>query len=83
MVNDRLPSALEAAFTRPTGGTLPAINGDVKSTPNGAASSIASLETDEWPERPVARVNSVEPGSPASESVSLTRLRRYDIKADE
>ncbi|ORX35786.1 hypothetical protein BD324DRAFT_631685 [Kockovaella imperatae] len=71
-VQDLLGPALENAFTTGTnmsGGPLSASN----PVPNGSASSNAHRPNhqttddmpDEWPDTPLARVNSVAPGSPA------------------
>lgn len=82
-VTNLLPAALEAAFARPAYATSPATtstsqpNGD-QAAPNGAASSPAAppaptsvIDPDvSWPALPVARVDSVENGSPAAEAVS-------------
>ncbi|WVR07107.1 hypothetical protein IAU60_004147 [Kwoniella sp. DSM 27419] len=84
-LNDLLAVALEEAFSRPAAGnsaqsvtspiangdsTSPQVNGDVRSHINGER---------EWPERAIARVNSVAPSSPSSRAGLMSGDLIYDF----
>ncbi|WWC70088.1 uncharacterized protein I206_104035 [Kwoniella pini CBS 10737] len=64
-VSDLLAMALQGAFSRPS-------NSDSQSIPNGNLSHTGTnghvLPAEQWPEKPIAKVNSVAPSSPASQA---------------
>lgn len=86
-VINRLAPALEAAFNSPTApgsssstaSDNPALANGLKpnglaaapSLPSSSMSTPSAADQASWPERAVARVNSVAAGSPAEDAVSL------------
>ena len=82
-VTRRLGEALESAFAAPAGGSEsnaapapapPAASSAPAPAANGHRDSSTATTMDDtpsaWPERPLARVNTVAPRSPAADSVS-------------
>jgi 26S proteasome non-ATPase regulatory subunit 9 len=96
IVNSRLATALEAAFTsgssEASSSVRPVINGSVANGVHKTAGATghdvgvsarspthAAVENEVWPPRAVARVNSVAPGGPAADAVSVAdRNKRQD-----
>jgi 26S proteasome non-ATPase regulatory subunit 9 len=90
LVNERLAPALEAAFQREAGTAETSAIAPLSSSLNGtqrlanghdaAARARGELiATEAVPDTPVAKVNSVAPGSPAADAVSHTRSQRFGL----
>ena len=90
-MNDLLPNALAGALTAPSDSFANALrtaheqrakkaNGSNQTNGQGPAAARGGADDmpDNWPETAIARVNTVEPSSPAAEAVSVAVVQDQD-----